>query len=549
MADRADADSYSSARDPRLPEASDTATRHATFERVALGLALLVLASALVHGLRVMAAADADRVALLPDDSFYYLTLARSFAASGLWTFDGGVSVTTGFHPLFAYALVPLGALADGRQLVDLATALVLALSLAAFGGAMWRARAAHRWDVVIGLTVVLGSAMVMLLTTIVMEWPLAVLLSGLFWAELARGDGYLGDPRVRRRAGLWLFLAVLARSDLVLLVGPFGAVELAYAIRARAVRWRALWAIAGGLLGYAAVMVHGLLVTGELAQSSAATKLAWALELGVSPGPILTMVAQLFSPVELRFNLGLGLGARLAIVAGGLAVIALAVFALRRARRRPAAVEPMARGLVWAASLTTLGYVGAYAFNSAALDNWYTAPFIAPLVVLVAAAVGRLSAFASAPALGVVVLAYVGAHAVSAHRLDDHRAAQRAIHALASETGAAVAAHRTGAFNAGLFGYLQGGRVVNLDGLVNADISAYRAADRLACYLLERGIERVEDIDLTAADATWWRHHGDSRGLIPPTLHEVDAREVAGHRASVYAVDRDALARAATCR
>ena len=47
----------------------------------------------------------ARRVQFVPDDAYYYLTLARNFAKQGQWTFDSGVSLTTGFHPLHAYVL------------------------------------------------------------------------------------------------------------------------------------------------------------------------------------------------------------------------------------------------------------------------------------------------------------------------------------------------------------------------------------------------------------------------------------------------------------
>src|SRR5262245_6394550 len=55
-----------------------------------------------------------EQVTLIPDDTFYYLTLGRNFASSGVWTFDGGVSPTSGFHLLHAYACAILFAVAPG---------------------------------------------------------------------------------------------------------------------------------------------------------------------------------------------------------------------------------------------------------------------------------------------------------------------------------------------------------------------------------------------------------------------------------------------------
>ncbi|MFZ0544241.1 MAG: hypothetical protein WAM60_02300, partial [Candidatus Promineifilaceae bacterium] len=58
-----------------------------------------------VFNLLIANSAEGLRVQYIPDDGFYYLTLARNFASSGMWSFDSGVSVTSGFHLLFAYIL------------------------------------------------------------------------------------------------------------------------------------------------------------------------------------------------------------------------------------------------------------------------------------------------------------------------------------------------------------------------------------------------------------------------------------------------------------
>src|SRR5262245_40634902 len=46
-------------------------------------------------------------VELIPDDSFFYLTLARNFTTDGRFTFDG-IHTTYGFQPLWQWLLVPL---------------------------------------------------------------------------------------------------------------------------------------------------------------------------------------------------------------------------------------------------------------------------------------------------------------------------------------------------------------------------------------------------------------------------------------------------------
>ncbi len=53
------------------------------------------------------AAADPLLIAVIPDDAFYYIQLARHRVADGFWTFDGA-SPATGFHLLYGYFLAAL---------------------------------------------------------------------------------------------------------------------------------------------------------------------------------------------------------------------------------------------------------------------------------------------------------------------------------------------------------------------------------------------------------------------------------------------------------
>jgi hypothetical protein len=63
----------------------------------------------------VLSLSPRDRVGFIPDDSFYYLTLARNFATQGQWSFDSGVSRTNGFHLLHAYVLAAVFSNTRGR--------------------------------------------------------------------------------------------------------------------------------------------------------------------------------------------------------------------------------------------------------------------------------------------------------------------------------------------------------------------------------------------------------------------------------------------------
>ena len=48
-------------------------------------------------------------VQYLPDDAFYYLGISRNLGLLGKSSFDGGQTLTTGYHPLWAWASEFLG--------------------------------------------------------------------------------------------------------------------------------------------------------------------------------------------------------------------------------------------------------------------------------------------------------------------------------------------------------------------------------------------------------------------------------------------------------
>ena len=60
---------------------------------------------AIVHYIYLFAASDSVFVQFVPDNAFYELQLARHFVSTGKWSFDRGISSTTGFHLLNVYLM------------------------------------------------------------------------------------------------------------------------------------------------------------------------------------------------------------------------------------------------------------------------------------------------------------------------------------------------------------------------------------------------------------------------------------------------------------
>ena len=69
-------------------------------------ISLLSILHLMLFDTLILTAPETLQVQYTPDDGYYYLALARNFIRFGEWTFDGGVSLTSGFHLMQAYLLV-----------------------------------------------------------------------------------------------------------------------------------------------------------------------------------------------------------------------------------------------------------------------------------------------------------------------------------------------------------------------------------------------------------------------------------------------------------
>ena len=68
-------------------------------------ISLMAIAKLLVFDLTILLGPDRLPVQFVPDDTHYYLQLAKNFVKFRYWTFDADLSVASGFHPLPAYLL------------------------------------------------------------------------------------------------------------------------------------------------------------------------------------------------------------------------------------------------------------------------------------------------------------------------------------------------------------------------------------------------------------------------------------------------------------
>jgi hypothetical protein len=224
--------------------------------------------------LRCRAAGPAYVMQSFHDDAFYYFTIARHLAHGDGSTFDG-LTPTNGYHPLWLWLLTPLFRLSADPMTMLLWIKLVCA--------GCWAVSIMLVCSIARHLEAVAETSPVLLLLVPLrqlwlggMETALAVTLV-LVAIHQALGDRVVSDPTGARRwpTALLLMLAVLARLDLVFLVGALCAIALSAARGAAgSERIRLAWALAWpSCVALAALMIFNAVVFGSAVPISGVAK------------------------------------------------------------------------------------------------------------------------------------------------------------------------------------------------------------------------------------------------------------------------------------
>ncbi|MCL2776398.1 MAG: hypothetical protein FWD73_00230 [Polyangiaceae bacterium] len=432
-----------------------------------------------------------EQVTFVPDDGFYYLNLGANRAAIGAWSFDNGISTTTGFHLLHAHVaalLAPLFSIEQTHRLLVVHTFLAYALTAAAAW--MLGTLASDRFGegALPGVLVVCTTGAALSCPRMLMEWPYVFALYAAFLSSVSRGNW--------KRAWMCAFLLPIARTDAVVPVVLTLAVFLIASWRQDR-SWRlARPAVIGTVASVAGVGVVSAFVylhSGFFVQANARMKAHWSAS-GVAPGRILGVVTRAFAPafwqIETPRTWAIALFLSLVVVG-----VVLARW-LRRPSERAPALGIDARHLLVASLIALGGITVIYMQKVSAVMPWYCIYAMVPAALCAGAASCRVCR-GRGLAVGFGVAVAVIALALWMTRIPIWPHQSRAV-----AGGAWLRAHPEfapgAAWNAGIAGYFSGSRIVNIDGLVNDDIHPYIFAGRVDCYLVEKGINVIVDQDCT---------------------------------------------------
>lgn len=501
-------------------------------------LVLLTLNVALFC-LQMSVTAEELRVQYVPDDGYYYLTLARNYASFGQWTFDSGISQTSGFHLLFAYLLSGVFRVMhpDAGKFVIYGIGMgVLFVVCSIFVYWYWGAARRNAFFIMF-LALLVSSRNFVYNTVSVTEWALVVFIASSYCVWF-----FTHYPATKLTQCFFLFLigflGSLARSDFGLL--PFSilvSVFVLHLIRpAKTSLLFPLLGFLGALAGLLAVFTHNYILTDAFLQSSARMKAYWAQ---------FTQPSYFTGPLLIGTMIGLS----------GLVFFAvlITISILPRFLKKGEALSNQTHAhfhlMLLSAGICTLGYMLFYS-RSDAIQPWYTANLIAPLLLLIFAVTDSITqSFRHAYVwvlFSLLFLAVLLSNILNLYPLSTAYAPwphQKIMFQAGQYLDQNPVNGRVGAWNAGIIGFYEGGHVVNLDGLVNNDIYRYAVKNLLPAYLYSRGIDYIVDFEnmLVTESLRIRGGYNDGQFLMELTPIKVfDQGEFVWKNLTLYRIERE---------
>jgi hypothetical protein len=497
----------------RIPQLTNSLTMKKTSNLWLLvwrGISFAALLHLIAFDLLILNAPEIVQVQFTPDDGYDSLTLARNFVRFEQWTFDGGVSLTSGFHLMQAYILAGFYKFLQPtlEGFVRLGLGFDALVTIIAVGIAWWICLRKKDVFFLIAFTILVTAKPFLFNSVSITEWPLVILIAGVYCLSFQRqGRG------VRLVLFLLGLLGSLARSDFGLL--PFAiflsAISLKLRDKDKPLTRESFMGVPGALLGLGIVFLHNFITTGTVIQSSALMKSHWAMFVHQKLYNAMALVLKV---------IGLDLGFAdfdrsifllgVLLICGPVILIILAKISGQKdvsfAKVSPSTDQPAReRILVLAAGFCVIGYSIFYAYNGA-IQHWYTANLTWSIFILLVAGAHYLDQRLLKEQqftliwLSIFALTALVVQISSLYPLSE-QTSPWPHQQLMLEAGRYLAQDPpdgyVGSWNSGVPGYYQGGTgVINIDGLVNNDIYPYAVSNNLPAYLHEKDIDYILDFE-----------------------------------------------------
>jgi hypothetical protein len=434
-------------------------------------------------------APDSVLIGVIPDDAFYYMQMARHRAFEGVWTFDG-TSTATGFHFLYGYFLVLLYSIFGEiywRQLyLIIGVASALSIGLAAYLVSRSAEKIFGRNSILLAVAPFFTSAALIQSTAMMESWLVILFSAATIYFSVNSKNPSLFDGIALIILGV---LGSLSRTDYGMLPGTiFSVFLISYPLLKNNGLKRSGFVLAGAAIGVAIVLMHNLYISGHIFQASAQTKLYWSSIIGRSISPAVNLEMSLAIP----YYDDLSNSAKIVAILCSVCIIYIAwrksMQIINQNTFLPALL--ISSGCL----LTVFAYIIFYRYNSESLQIWYSANFIAPTGILLAA-IGFLL-FRDKMVIPSILLfcayAYICIPKVFFVPWP-HQAGMLNAGLFLKEQKPQVL---YGSWNAGIISYFSGVDLINIDGLTNDEVLPFIKSNTLFDYIKYRGIDYLIDYE-----------------------------------------------------
>lgn len=472
-------------------------------------ISLLVIGNLILFDLTIILSAEELQVQFVPDDTYYYLQLAKNFSRLGYWTFDSGISRTSGFHPLLAYYLATIYRIfqPNTETFVSYAISVSVFFTSVTGGFLWWNGFVNKQKYFLMFISLMIGAQSVFFNSVSGIEWSLVIALTSAYCLI------FYSSTVENTKKTMWIFmfglLLSLARSDAGLL--PFLILIIAYTLDKSKVFVRtALWGFMGVSTGLFFALYNSYFFTGKWIQTSARVKAFWVQYQEISPEKGLQLILRAFGLdvfVENSSILFYVVPTIFIVIWTGLA--AFFFISARNQRGTNKSHLEIQMVILFVASLFSLGgYILFYTRNGD-VQLWYTANITVALFILslgtisyLGTVVGKmenlLNLFLTISILFTVISNYYSVYPLGLYAPWKH---QQATLRAGKYLEIYPVDGKIGSWNAGVIGYYQGGNVINLDGLVNDDVYPYIVKNELSLYLRENDIAYIVDFQTMFSD------------------------------------------------
>ncbi len=431
-------------------------------------------------------------VRLIPDDAFYYFSIAKQLALGHGISIDG-IHVTNGMHPLWLFLITPFFIAYPGEQFRDAVHGVLLFQSVLDASLILLIGDTIRRYLLDFDSANRRSAFFIpSLIFTLLAPWVngLETTLTALLLIVWLRTAMRL-TPTLGKR--FWILLGLvtgilfLARTDMVVVVAPF-ALWVGYRHRFELAWGRILLSVLVALLVVAPWLVWNLIHFGTILQSSAeAVKLFAMRKYDVMYGPVgkywhLTLEAARNAPKPfLTTTLGFS-----AITIG------FSIYSTRRKRdsRHMILLLTMAGGLL---------LLVVHSLFRGFIREWYVQQlfplFLIGFGVSIGINAGTSKVRISGRAL-LAVLLIVGLFFYHRSTAPNYRSQGGMAQVVSLWENIFASGDKVGAFNSGMYSFVtpRPDRLVNLDGVVNADVLPYLKNGTLGEYIRSDSIEYIID-------------------------------------------------------